>query len=266
MAITVTRKIIHIDEDKCNGCGQCVTACAEGALAIIDGKARLVNEVFCDGLGACIGECPTGALVIEEREAPEFDPAAVERHLAHEGKQPTAHASAHANPGAEPQPLACGCPGSESKVLKRGQSAAGALAQPTGPARESQLGNWPVQLHLLPLQAPYYQGADLLLAADCVPFAHPDFHHDLLAGRTLAIGCPKLDDAIFYVEKLAQILTHNEIRSIKVAHMEVPCCFGLAQVAAQAVARCGKQIPVETVIIGRDGSTRSAGGGGCPHS
>lgn len=258
MATRTARQIIHIDEEKCNGCGQCVTACAEGALAVIDGKARLVNEVFCDGLGACIGECPQGALVIEERVAQEFDQEAVEWHLAHAGRPHAAH-------DAEAKPLACGCPGTVSEVLHR-PSAADFAGQPAG-APVSQLGNWPLQIHLLPLQAPYYAGADLLLAADCVGFAHPAFHQDLLAGRTLAIGCPKLDDGAFYADKLAQIIANNNIHSLTVAHMEVPCCFGLAHIAAQAVAKSGKQIPVQTVIIGRDGAIRPAAdpSPACPH-
>jgi len=284
MTTGIARQIIHIDDDQCNGCGQCVTACAEGALAIVDGKARLVKDRFCDGLGACIGECPQGALTIELRDADEFDQVAVEEHLAHLGRASAvpqsgraadaAHAP-HPVAPAEPEPLACGCPGTMSEVLRPRQAAqntpaAAEAATSTIPgqaAPQSQLGNWPVQIHLLPLQAPCYQGADLLLAADCVPFAHAGFHQDLLRGRTLAIGCPKLDDAIFYIEKLANILSANDIRSLTVAHMEAPCCFGLAHIAAQAVGKSGKQIPVETIIIGRDGTIKSApdGRGACPH-
>jgi ferredoxin len=261
MSTRIARQIIHIDEDKCNGCGQCVTACAEGALAIVDGKARLVKESYCDGLGACIGECPQGALVIEERLSDEFDQEAVAGHLAQlDGSQ--------AEPEAEVEPLACGCPGSMAEELRpAGAHAAPAQTGAPSVAFLSQLRNWPVQIHLLPIQASYYQGADLLLAADCVPFAQPAFHHELLRGRTLAIGCPKLDDAGFYVEKLANILRANDIRSLTVAHMEVPCCFGLARVAAQAVELSGKQIPVETVIVGRDGAVQPAPGerAACPH-
>jgi len=189
-----------------------------------------------------------------------------------------AHAghAAHAAAQAEPEPLACGCPGSMSEVLGPPAAASAAVGAPAAAhstraaqvAPTSELRNWPVQIHLLPAQAPYYQGADLLLAADCVPFAHAAFHSDLLCGRTLAIGCPKLDDAIFYVEKLANILSANDIRSLTVAHMEVPCCFGLERVAAQAVARSGKQIPIETVIVGRDGTIKSASNrdSACPHA
>jgi len=258
MATQTARQIIRIDEDLCDGCGQCVTACAEGALALIDGKARLVTESFCDGLGACIGECPQGALTIEMRDADVFDESAAEAQAAH-----AAHHAAGGDAEAEPESLACGCPGSMVETLRP----CGATEVPDGTESavgigdrvtpESQLTNWPVQIHLLPIDAPYYAGADLLLAADCVPFAHAGFHEDLLRGRTLAIGCPKLDDAISYIEKLARILGANDIRSLTVAHMEVPCCHGLTHVAAQAVAKSGKQIPVETVVIGRDGTRKS---------
>ena len=261
MATGTARQIIGIDEDKCNGCGQCADACAEGALAIIDGKARLVKESYCDGLGACIGECPQGALTIEDRVADAFDEEAVEEHLAHSGR---IHAAHDAQPQAV-EPLACGCPGTTAETLhpEAARERAGSVCD----APTSQLRNWPVQIHLLPLQAPYYQGADLLLAADCVGFAYPGFHHDLLHGRTLAVGCPKLDDAGFYVDKLAKILAENDIRSLTVAHMEVPCCFGLERVAEQAVEKSGKQISVEVAIVGRDGKLKAAADhrAACPH-
>jgi NAD-dependent dihydropyrimidine dehydrogenase PreA subunit len=255
------RQIIRIDEDRCNGCGQCVTACAEGALAIIDGKARLIKESYCDGLGACIGECPQGALTIETRSADAFDEEAVEEHLAHAGR---AHGAHDTQPQAV-EPLACGCPGSMAETLHPETAQRG--TESTYRAAESQLRNWPVQIHLLPLQAPYYQDADLLLAADCVGFAHPGFHHDLLHGRTLAVGCPKLDDAGIYVSKLARILADNDIRSLTVAHMEVPCCFGLERLAEQAVAKSGKEIPVEVVVVGRDGTVKASAAdhAACPH-
>jgi Pyruvate/2-oxoacid:ferredoxin oxidoreductase delta subunit len=262
MATKTARQIIRIDEEKCNGCGQCVTACAEGALAIVDGKARLVRDSFCDGLGACIGECPQGALTIEQRAAEQFDEAAVQQHLARRGRAPASDAAREAQAAALP----CGCPGTMAEVLRPGARAA-CEADATHAAAESQLANWPVQIHLLPPTAPYYQGADLLVAADCVAFAHADFHRHLLRGRTLAVGCPKLDDAGFYADKLANILRGNAIRSVTVAHMEVPCCFGLERVAEEAVARSGKQIPVQTVIVGRDGKIKSAPDrrAACPH-
>lgn len=262
MRTGVARKIIHIDEDKCNGCGQCVTACAEGALAVIDGKARLVSEAFCDGLGACIGECPQGALTIEERAADEFDEQAVAQHLA---RLDRGYAEQGSGPEAQPEPAPCPCPSAMTQLLHPREPAQ--CGTENAQSLPSQLNNWPVQIHLLPLQAPYYDGADLLLAADCVAFAHPDFHQQLLRGRTLAIGCPKLDDAVFYIDKLAQILRANDIRSVAVAHMEVPCCFGLAHIAAQAAAKSGKQVPVQTVIVGRDGAVKFAPdrAAACPH-
>jgi NAD-dependent dihydropyrimidine dehydrogenase PreA subunit len=261
MGIGTARQIIRIDEGRCNGCGQCVTACAEGALAIVDGKARLIKESYCDGLGACIGECPQGALTIETRAADAFDEEAVEGHLAHSSRP---HAAHDAQPQAV-EPLTCGCPGTMAETLH--PEPTNVSASPAYETPASRLRNWPVQMHLLPLQAPYYQGADLLLAADCVGFAHPGFHERLLRGRTLAVGCPKLDDAAFYADKLAKILADNDIRSLTVAHMEVPCCFGLERAAEQAVAKSGKQIPVEVVIVGRDGTVTAAAGGRavCPH-
>jgi len=243
--VVIRRKIVKIDEEKCNGCGECATACAEGAIAIIDGKARLISEAYCDGLGACLGECPQDAIAIEEREADVFDAVAVETHL-HAQSTLRAH---HA-------PLARGCPGSASQTLgRRGHAATAQEATP------SELGNWPVQLHLVPTRAPYLQGAKLLISADCVPFAFSDFHSTLLAGHTLLIGCPKLDDAAFYRDKLTEILAHNDIESIDIAYMEVPCCFGLVQLVRQAVAQSGKAVPVNLTKIGIRGEiieTRTA--------
>jgi len=235
------RKIIRIDEEKCDGCGQCVPACAEGALQIIDGKARLVSDVYCDGLGACLGECPRGALTIEDREAPSFDAQAVREHLA---RRDAACGDIHAS--AQSERLPHGCPGAASETLDRGESAphAGAEAAP------SLLGNWPVQIHLVPPQAPYLQGARLLIAADCVPFAYADFHRRFLADRVLLVGCPKLDDADFYRQKLAQILSQNDIRSIEIAHMEVPCCSGLVRVVGQALDDAGSKIPLTITKVG----------------
>jgi len=243
--MVIRRKIVQIDEEKCNGCGECAIACAEGAIAIIDGKARLISETYCDGLGACLGECPQDAITIEEREADVFDPVAVEQHL-YSQSTITAH---HA-------PLACGCPGSASQTIARSGHAAGSQE-----ATPSELANWPLQLHLAPAQASYFQGAKLLIAADCVPFAFADFHRTLLRHHTLLIGCPKLDDATFYRDKLADILAGNEIESIDVAYMEVPCCFGLVQLVRQAVAQSGKAVPVSLTKIGIRGKiveTRAA--------
>lgn len=229
------RKIIRIDEDKCNGCGICVDACAEGALEVIDGKARLVGEIYCDGIGACLSGCPTGALTIEERDAEGFDPTAVDDLLAGKGKAPTAPHAAHG-----------GCPGSRTRAFA--PAPAGGCAEVA--SSPSRLGNWPVQLHLLSPAAPYLDGADLLLAADCVAFALGSFHQDLLGGRVLAIGCPKLDDGQAYVEKLATIFAERDIRTVTVAIMEVPCCRGLTEIVRQALARSGREIPTESIRVG----------------
>ena len=223
------RKIVKIDEKKCNGCGVCVPNCAEGAIKIIDGKARLVSEVYCDGLGACIGECPQGALTIEEREAAEFDEKAVERRLAAEKAK---------------EPMPCGCPGTMSQALKpQARPASGEGLAP------SALGNWPVQLRLAPVFAPYFNGADLLISADCVAHAFADFHGRFLAGKTLVIGCPKLDDAPLYQGKLAQILQQNQIKSVEVLYMEVPCCFGLVRLVRDAIAEAKSRVPLTLTKI-----------------
>lgn len=233
------RNIVKIDEDKCNGCGLCVTACAEGAIQIIDGKAKLVSEIYCDGLGACLGHCPEGAITVEQREAAEFDEEATKAHLARQ---------------AQPAAPAFVCPGLAAHDLTDRQ-------QPTddGPtgAVPSQLGHWPVQLKLVSPTAPYFADADLLLAADCVPFAMGDFHRRFLKGRGVAIGCPKLDDADFYVDKLADILRSNTVRSLTVVHMEVPCCSGLTRVAREAIARAGTGLSFDDVTISLRGEVQS---------
>jgi NAD-dependent dihydropyrimidine dehydrogenase PreA subunit len=229
------RKIIRIDEDKCNGCGECVPNCAEGALKIIGGKARLVSDVFCDGLGACLGHCPQGAITIEEREAEAFDEKKAHAHKASGEKLP------------------CGCPGSMSMDLKRRSVKAQA---PSGARTESELSQWPVQIRLVPPEAPYFNGADLLIAADCVPFAYPDFHRDLLRGKAVLVGCPKLDDLEHYRDKIGRILKANAIKSVTYAHMEVPCCFGLIDVIKQAIAASGKKIPFSEVTVGIRGELK----------
>ncbi|HEY6004600.1 MAG TPA: 4Fe-4S binding protein [Anaeromyxobacter sp.] len=267
------RKIVRIDEAKCDGCGQCVPACAEGAIALSGGKARLSSDVLCDGLGACLGECPQGAIEVIEREADAFDEAAVKLHLAAGGGGPTAHAARKAAPApSSPPPRARlpifghgsapegGCPGSRPMTLPRRGLAvvpdAPAPALAAGPS-ESRLGQWPVQLHLVPVNAPYFRGADLLVAADCVPFAHPRFHEDLLAGRALVVGCPKLDDLASYVEKLGRIFAANEIKSVTVARMEVPCCGGISMAARRSLADAGKEaVPLRDVVVGVDGAVR----------
>jgi len=278
----VKRLIIKIDEEKCTGCGLCVPGCAEGALQIIDGKARLVNEIFCDGLGACLGECPEGALTLEEREALPFDEAATEAHVAkmkagqtpsfgcpstrervlqprhshphHGGHQhggPHHHHGGHDHKEAEGT-LPCGCPSSSERVLQRPVAPVAAST-----ATPSQLGQWPVQLTLVSPQAPFFRESDLLVAADCVPFAYADFHQDLLIGRSLVVGCPKLDNAQAYVNKLAEIIARNNLKSITVAHMEVPCCFGMMQIVRAAMQQAGMTVPVKDVTIGVDGTIKT---------
>ncbi len=235
------RKIISIDEEKCDGCGLCVPACHEGALQLVDGKARLVKESFCDGLGDCLGECPRGAITIEEREAEAFDPEAVG-----EG----------APVGAE-EPLPCGCPGIMTRRIERrhGQ-AVGAGGDGRDGARPSRLSQWPVQLRLLNPSAPYWDGADLLVAADCVLAAYGPFQEELLAGRKLVMACPKLDETSGYAEKLASILRENDIRSVTVARMEVPCCSGIVALVEEALRSSGKVIPYRRMVIGIDGEVR----------
>ncbi|MBP7867784.1 MAG: 4Fe-4S binding protein [Acidobacteria bacterium] len=249
-----TRNIIKIDEEKCDGCGLCVTACAEGAIRIVDGKAKVVGESLCDGLGACLGHCPQGALTIEQREAPDFDPVAVERHLAGEAA-PAASAcpsAAHARPFHPAGGITGhGCPGSAARTLTRTAPSAADLA--VAPPAVSRLENWPVQLHLVPVRAEHLQGADLVIAADCAPFAYPDFHRSFLGGKTLLIGCPKLDDTGAYLDKLTRMFAGNALQSIHVVHMEVPCCFGLVRLVADAVRASGRPVPVKVTKISLGG-------------
>jgi ferredoxin len=229
------RDIIEIDEEKCDGCGNCVIACAEGALEIRDGKAKVIKEMYCDGLGACIGECPQGALVIVKRESEPFDEQAMEEHLETlKGKEEIK------------RPAAAACPGAKLVHFQQ-QSPAGTPQEGGRPT--SALQNWPVQLHLLPTAAPFFRSADMLIAADCLPFAMADFHQNLLPGKVLAVGCPKLDDVGVYIDKLAQIFANNEIESITIGYMEVPCCAGLVHVVQKALEASGKDIPVCSVKV-----------------
>jgi len=249
------RKIVEIDQDKCNGCGLCVPSCAEGAIKMINGKAVLSADNLCDGLGACLGECPQDAIKIIERDADEFDEAEVEKHLKeigaeqahghshhqhHEGK----HQAGHGHGG--------GCPGSRAMSFEQKPTEA---AEESG-SRQSMLGQWPVQLNLVSTSAPYFQDAELLIAADCVPFAYADFHKDYLAGKAVVIGCPKLDDNQFYTEKLTELFRNSSLKSITVMKMEVPCCGGIAMAARQALAASGKKIPYEEVTVGIRGEIR----------
>jgi len=213
----VVRKIVKIDEEKCNGCGLCIPSCAEGALQIIDGKARLVSEIYCDGLGACLGECPQGAITVEERVAEEFDEEAAKTRLEEKRELPTISAVT---------------------------------------LTSSALTHWPIQLHLVNPRASYFKDANLLVVADCVPFVYSNFHQDFLNGKSMVVGCPKLDDVKFYEEKLAEIFRQSNIKSIMVVNMEVPCCNGLHYLVKKAVERCGKNIPVEQVIIGIKGERK----------
>jgi Fe-S-cluster-containing hydrogenase component 2 len=237
----MVREIVKIDEEKCNGCGLCVPACAEGAIQIIDGKARLVADNLCDGLGACLGHCPQDAITIERRSAEQFDEEQVAAHLkTNDAPAPRAH-NVHG-----------GCPSTRMHRLEP----AAAAQEDSGGSRQSRLGHWPVQLQLVPPTAPFLAGADLLLAADCAPFAYADFHRDILKGKTLLIGCPKLDDGQANLNRLTAIVQQNNIRRLTVVRMEVPCCAGLVSLAQQAVAASGKDIPVETITIGIRGDRK----------
>jgi Pyruvate/2-oxoacid:ferredoxin oxidoreductase delta subunit len=239
-----TRKIVRIDEEKCNGCGLCIPNCAEGAIQIVNGKAKLISDKFCDGLGACLGHCPEDAITIIEREADAFDEKAVEAFL---------HKQKKAQPQPKPQPEFSGCP--SSKVMHFQVPKSKAESGPKG-STVSQLTQWPVQLKLVPVDAPYFQDADLLVAADCVPFAYPDFHQDFLKGKAVVVGCPKLDDIQLYREKLTAIFKANSIRSVTVPFMEVPCCFGLVKATEDAIEASGKDIPLKKVEIGIRGDIK----------
>ena len=226
------RQIIHIDEEKCTGCGKCAQACHEGAIAMVNGKARLTREDYCDGMGDCLPECPAGAITFEEREAPAYDAAAVlaaKLKKASAGRTPT-----HS------------CPGSRAAAITRTEPAESA-------AVPSRLSQWPVQIKLVPLSAPWMQGADLLIAADCTAYAYGNFHSDFIRGRITLVGCPKLD-SVDYSEKLSEIFARNDIRSITLTRMTVPCCGGLEYAVKKALERSGKDIPCRVVTIDLDGT------------
>jgi ferredoxin len=305
----VKRQIIKIDEDTCTGCGDCIPNCPEGALQIIDDKARIISDLFCDGLGACIGHCPVDAISIEEREAEEYSekkvmenvvkqgPNVIKAHLSHLndhnqteyfnqavdylkennlevpqiGQEPKEEPApvqtpVHACPGsavmdmregkaAAPQneTLPCGCPGSSVMDLKVEEDLCVEDVAQVTPKGVSELRQWPVQIMLVPPSAPYFKDADLLIAADCVPFAYPDFHKDFLKDKILLVGCPKLDDTEFYLQKLTQTFKMNDIKSITIAHMEVPCCYGIVKLVNAAVGQSGKNIPITGYTIGVKG-------------
>ncbi|MBE6034714.1 MAG: 4Fe-4S ferredoxin [Clostridiales bacterium] len=227
------RKIIKIDTEKCNGCGLCAQACHEGAIAMINGKAQLIRDDYCDGLGDCLPVCPTNAISFEEREAAAYDEEAV-----------------MAKKSAE-QTLPCGCPGTHSKMINRSQNAPSMTAD-VQPPMTSQLSQWPVQIKLVPVNAPYFDGANLLIAADCTAFAYGNFHQEFIRNHVTIVGCPKLD-SVDYSEKLTEIIKNNDIKSVKVARMEVPCCSGIENAVKQALINSGKMIPWQVVIISTDG-------------
>jgi Pyruvate/2-oxoacid:ferredoxin oxidoreductase delta subunit len=239
------RKIITIDEEKCDGCGLCATACHEGAIQIIDGKARLISESYCDGLGDCLGECPQDAITIEEREAADYDQAAVDAHLAK-------MAVAEKKPGAAPEPPSCGCPGAAVQSFDAPDAGAG-----DGFDRPSRLAQWPVLLNLVPPNAPFLRGRDLLISADCVAYASANFHEHYLAGRTLVVGCPKFDDIQHYYDKLKAMFVEAKPRSITVTRMQVPCCGGLANVVIRARNEVAPDTDLSVVTVGIKGEELS---------
>jgi len=237
------RKIIQINEEKCDGCGLCVPSCAEGAIQVINGKAKLVDDKYCDGLGACLGECPRGALTIVERDAEEFDEVSVEKHIK----------SREVNHVSETPAMACGCP----STLIQSFMSAPACSEANKPVAHtnvmSALSHWPVQIRLVPSTASFLRNADLLVAADCTAIAYPRFHDDFLKGKVVLVGCPKFDDTDLYVERFAEIFRDAHIRSIAVLVMEVPCCQGLPLIIKKGMERAGKNVPLERVVIGRSG-------------
>lgn len=225
------RKIIKINEDKCNGCGACAAACHEGAIEMINGKAKLTREDYCDGLGDCLPACPVDAITFEEREAPAYDEKAV---LEAKGKKNS--------------PLPCGCPGTQSKSINRELLS----LDTTSVAPQSQLSQWPVQIKLVPINAPYFDGANLLIAADCTAYAYANFHNEFIRNHITLVGCPKLD-SVDYTDKLTAIITNNDIKSVTVVRMEVPCCGGIENAAKRALQASGKFIPWRIVTISTDG-------------
>lgn len=240
----VVRKIIEIDEERCDGCGLCVPSCAEGAIEIIDGKARVVADHFCDGLGACLGECPNGALSIVEREADEFDEKAVEERLATLSESEEKKASV----------LACGCPSTHIQDFRKATTPCQTANQPSVfQETETRLSHWPVQVRLVPANAPFLKGADLLVVADCVPPTFPGFQSRLLDGRVMMMGCPKFDDVQSYIDKFADVFQTAGIKSVTVAIMEVPCCAGLPAIVRKGLERANRSIPFEVVVVSNRG-------------
>ena len=237
----VMRKIIEIDEELCDGCGECVPSCAEGAIEVVDGKARIVEEKYCDGLGACMGDCPNGALRIIEREAEDFDEEAVELYLKEKEQKPAE------------VPMACGCPSTQVQTFIPTSPGGETVAGDSHLRIASSLAHWPVQINLVPPIAPFLKGADLLIAADCVPVAYPNFHQDFLKEKVVMVGCPKFDDVEEYIRKFTEIFKIADIKSITALVMEVPCCSGLPVILERAMDAAGKKIPMEQVIISTRG-------------
>ncbi len=294
------RKIITIDEEKCTGCGQCIPNCPEGALQVIDGKARLVSDLFCDGLGACVGTCPEGAMMVEERDAEPYDearvmknivkagPNTIRAHLKHledhgatayhqqaieylehhhipvpqgdvmlsEAKHLSDETLRHHAPQSDSGQLPCGCPGSQVRELEPSAPTPDPQSPVPSRSRPSRLKNWPIQLTLMPVNAPYLRGADLLIAADCAGASSPDFHDRFVNGKVLIIACPKLDDADAYREKLTAMFRANDVKSVTALHMTVPCCYGLVQLVRDSIRASGREIPFTETIIDTDGTER----------
>ena len=229
------RRIIEIDKEKCNGCGLCANACHEGAIGMVDGKATLLRDDYCDGLGDCLPVCPTGAITFVEREAAAYDEGAVQANMAKKGKTP------------------CACPGSQSKLLEVQEKMAAKREEEAAPvAVPSRLRQWPVQIKLAPIKAPYFDGAKLLIAADCTAYAYGNFHEEFIKGKITLVGCPKLD-MVDYSEKLTEIIKQNDIQSVTIVRMEVPCCGGIELAAKKALQASGKFIPWQVVTISTDG-------------
>lgn len=231
------RKIIHIDEEKCNGCGACASACHEGAITMVNGKAKLMRDDYCDGLGDCLPACPTGAITFEKREAAAYDEDAVLQNKQEKAQK-------------QPETLPCGCPGTQSRAIEHKDCDCG--GHEVAGEKPSRLTQWPVQIKLVPMKAPYFQGAKLLVAADCTAYAYANFHERFIKGHITLVGCPKLDSAD-YSEKLTEIVQQNEIKSVTVVRMEVPCCGGLENAVKTALQNSGKFIPWQVVTISTDG-------------
>lgn len=240
------RRIIEIDQEKCNGCGACAEACHEGAIGMIDGKATLLRDDYCDGLGDCLPTCPTGAIAFVEREAAEYDEAAVQENMKKREQDKKQMSNAHHGGG---------CPGSKIREMNRrnGNEEAKAAPAQNAPVMESQLRQWPVQIKLVPIKAPFFDGSHLLIAADCTAYAYANFHQDFIRGKVTVVGCPKLD-AVDYSEKLQAIISQNDIKQVTIVRMEVPCCGGLEQAAITAMKNSGKFLPWQVVTIGIDGT------------